>query len=285
MQAAAIAHGWCAKLDLVLERGHRGRTRLARNRHQGPLCVQRPFYPDPDGRAHVYLIHAPGGVVGGDSLETRVVLRERARALLTTPAATKFYRSPVSVSRLKQDFQVEADAILEWLPQETILFDGSNSELATRVELAPGARFAGWEILCLGRTASGEHFDRGVLRQSFEIWRAGVPLLVERLRLDARDSLQHTNAGLAGQPVLGVFALVLGSRQTEAQALLDRVRAKMPELRIDEHFSITALRDLLVCRYLGPRTETARRCFERAWSILRPALLDAEARAPRVWAT
>ena len=70
-----------------------------------------------------------------------------------------------------------------------------------------------------------------------------------------------------------------------SSALVDAVRAATPELRPDDRFSITALRDLLVCRYLGPRAEAARRCFEGAWSILRPALLDAEPRAPRVWAT
>ena len=285
MQEATVAHGWCAKLDLVLERGHRGRTFLARNRHQGPLCVQRPFYPDPDGRAHVYLLHPPGGVVGGDSLEIDVTLRAGARALLTTPAATKFYRSPDSSSRHKLRMRVEAGAILEWLPQETILFEAARTELATRVDLAPGARFAGWEILCLGRTASGERFRSGSLTQRFELWRGGVPLLVERLHLVAEDPLLEANAGLAGQPVLGVFALVLGSRRADAQVLVDAVRTATPPLPSGSRFSITALRELIVCRYLGPRAEAARRCFERAWSILRPALLDAEPRAPRVWAT
>ena len=285
MQAAAVAHGWCAKLDLVLERGHRGRTRLARNRHEGPLCVQRPFYPDSDGRAHVYLIHTPGGVVGGDALDIDVRVREGARALLTTPAATKFYRSPRAAGRQAQRLRVEADAILEWLPQETILFEAARAELSTHIELAPGARFAGWEILCLGRTAAGESFRSGSVTQRFELWRDGVPLLVERLALGRGDPLLAANAGLAGQPVVGVFALALGADGPRASALVDAVRAATPELRPDDRFSITALRDLLVCRYLGPRAEAARRCFEGAWSILRPALLDAEPRAPRVWAT
>ena len=285
MQAAAVAHGWCAKLDLVLERGHRGRTRLTLNRHRGPLCVQRPFYPESDGRAHVYLIHTPGGVVGGDLLEIDLVLREGARALFTTPAATKFYRSPDRSSSQKQRIRAGADTILEWLPQETILFEAARAELSTRIELAQGARFAGWEILCLGRTASGERFKSGSVTQRFEVWRDGVPLLVERLALGGGDPLLAANGGLAGQPVVGVFALTLGPDGPRASTLIASVRAALPELRSDDRFSITSLRELLVCRYLGPRANSARRCFERAWSVLRPALLDAEAQAPRVWAT
>ena len=264
MQAAAVAHGWCAKLDLVLERGHRGRTRLTLNRHRGPLCVQRPFYPESDGRAHVYLIHTPGGVVGGDLLEIDLVLREGARALFTTPAATKFYRSPDQSSSQKQRIRAGADTILEWLPQETILFEAARAELSTRIELAQGARFAG---------------------QRFEVWRDGVPLLVERLALGGGDPLLAANGGLAGQPVVGVFALTLGPDGPRASTLIASVRAALPELRSDDRFRITSLRELLVCRYLGPRANSARRCFERAWSVLRPALLDAEAQAPRVWAT
>ena len=247
--------------------------------------MQRPFYPDSDGRAHVYLIHAPGGVVGGDSLEIRVTLRAGARALLTTPAATKFYRSSEFSASQRQQLRVEADGILEWLPQETILFESARAELATRIELAPGARFAGWEILCLGRTAAGEGFAHGAVRQRFELWREDVPLLLEQLTLEDGDSLRAANAGLAGQPVVGVFALTLGPNETRVSELVEAVRSQIPGLSPDDHFSITALDDLLVCRYLGPRAETARRCFERAWTVLRPALLDAEPNPPRVWAT
>ena len=108
---------------------------------------------------------------------------------------------------------------------------------------------------------------------------------VERLALGGGDPLLAANGGLAGQPVVGVFALTLGPDGPRASTLIASVRAALPELRSDDRFSITSLRELLVCRYLGPRANSARRCFERAWSVLRPALLDAEAQAPRVWAT
>ncbi len=269
----------------MLQRDKQGRTVLARSRHEGPLCVQRPFYPEADGRAHVYLLHPPGGVVGGDALEVEVEVRSGARALLTTPAATKFYRSSGSWGRQTHTLYAGAGATLEWLPQETILFEAARAEIVTRVELAPDARFAGWEILCLGRTASGEGFGKGSLDQTFELWRAGVPLLIERYHLRDGDPLLRANSGLAGQPVVGCFALVLGSRRAESDALVEAVRATASGLHEDEVFSVTALREVLVCRYLGPRTASARRCFERAWSVLRPALIGAEVRAPRIWAT
>ncbi len=89
--------------------------------------VQRPFYPE-GGTCHVYLLHPPGGVVGGDQLELQVQSEPGSHALITTPAATKFYRAgPHPHSLLQQNLQVR-DATLEWLPQETIVFDGAEGK-------------------------------------------------------------------------------------------------------------------------------------------------------------
>src|SRR6476620_11342443 len=111
--------GWEAALDL--EFAARGaRTILARRASIGPLVVQRPFYPEGDV-AHVYLVHPPGGVVGGDQLRLNVLAREGAHALITTPAATKFYRSDGRVAHQRQEIVADA-ASIEWLPQETIVF-------------------------------------------------------------------------------------------------------------------------------------------------------------------
>src|SRR5262245_14402851 len=111
--------GWLASLDLEFARSG-SRTVLARRSHVGPLIVQRPFYPEGDV-CHVYLVHPPGGVVGGDTLELRARVHDGAHALITTPAATKFYRSEGRMARQVQDIALDA-AIFEWLPQETILF-------------------------------------------------------------------------------------------------------------------------------------------------------------------
>ena len=278
-QAEEQARGavWRAGLDLVFE-ARAGRAVLARRAHHGPLRVQRPFYPEGDDLCHVYLLHPPGGVVGGDELLIDVELRANANALLTTPAAGKFYRSGGAVARQRQTLRVAAGAALEWLPQESIVYDGARAELSTRVELAREARFIGWEILCLGRPGSGEVFRRGGLCQRFELWREGVPLYIERARYEENAAVLDAPWGLAGRSVSGTLLCV-----TEAGEGIESVRAAVrPAAGL---FGVTQIDGVLVCRYLGDHAEEARQCFETAWSVLRPGYLRRPACAPRIWAT
>jgi len=273
------ADGWRATLDLgfaVIA----GRTALVRNRHLGPLSVQRAFYPEPGGVAHVYLLHPPGGVVGGDILETSVQAAPDAHALITTPAATKFYRSAGRAARQSQRLRVASGASLEWLPQETIVFGGAQVRTETRVELEPGARFLGWDIVCLGRPASGDDFSEGSLSQTFEIWSGGAPLFIERSHFDAHEKVQSARWGLAGRRVFG--SLVCAGVHS---SLVAELRGLVPFDPAEELFSVTQARGALVCRYLGQRTERARALFQAAWAVLRPPVLERRASPPRIWLT
>lgn len=273
------AAGWNAELHLGFAQNN-GRTVLSHRRHQGPLQVQRPFYPEPGGVCHVYLLHPPGGMVGGDRLSVDVGVGEGAHALLTTPAAGKFYRNDGVPARLEQRFRVAAGAALEWLPQETIAFDGAHGTLATRVDLAPDGRFMGWEILCLGRLAAGEKYTRGTLAQRFELWREGQPLWLERACHEGGGPALMAGWGLRGRCVTGSFVCV-----TEPPGLAGRIRAALSALTGEALFSVTQLDGALVCRYLGDSAEQARHCFTRAWALLRPAVLQRDACAPRIWRT
>src|SRR3569623_3774405 len=137
---------WQARRELCFAiRG--GRSTVTSRRQHGPLRVQRPFFPEGAGVCHIYVLHPPGGVVGGDELEIDVAVRAGAHALITAPAAGKFYRRAGAPARQPQLLRVAAAAALEWLPRENIVFDGARAELCTRVELAEGARFIGWEIM------------------------------------------------------------------------------------------------------------------------------------------
>ena len=206
-----------------------------------PLAVQRPFYPDgpgaQGGACHVYLLHPPGGVVGGDALDIVVNAGAGSRALVTTPAAGKLYRSAGSCARLSQRLVVDEDAQLEWLPQPTIAFAGVNARMSTRVDLAPGGRFIGWEIVCLGRTDSGERYA-GQLHLALELWRDSAPLWLER--------------ALQGRPVRGRHDDALGNhvrRVVPAQSLqaqeplvvyvLDE-KADLVRMRRDHHPHVIA---------------------------------------------
>jgi urease accessory protein len=273
--------GWQARLELDFAR-HGERTVLARRRHVGPLAVQRPFYPDGPGErggaCHVYLLHPPGGVVGGDALDIIVNAGAGSRALVTTPAAGKLYRSAGACARLSQRLVVDEDAQLEWLPQPTIAFAGVNARVGTRVDLAPGGRFIGWEIVCLGRTDSGERYT-GQLHLSLELWRDGATLWVERARYQD-DELLAAPHGLRGCSVNGTLL----ASPAPAADVLAAVRAAM-----DAHRAVltgaSTVDDVLALRVLGPQAEAVQRALVDAWALLRPAILDGPALAPRIWAT
>jgi urease accessory protein len=279
VNAAAVASGWHAELTLGFV-ARDGRSVLERRRHRGPLQVQRPFYPEGDAVCHVYLLHPPGGVVGGDQLRIDIGVDAGAQALVTTPAAGKLYRSAGRLAAIDQHLNVAADAVLEWLPQETIVFDGAHAAMSTQVDLAANANFIGWEIVCLGRPASDERFTRGSLRQRFEIRREATPVWVESSRYTGADAALDARWGLRGHSVSGTLVCT-----TVMPGLVTQVREAWDAVPGNALVSATQLDQVLVCRYLGDDAEQARAFFTTAWAVLRPAVLDRAACAPRIWAT
>jgi urease accessory protein len=269
--------GWQASLELEL-REQGGRTVLGLNRHQGPLMVQRPFYPQGEPGCHLYILHPPGGVVAGDSLKISVRVSSLARALLTTPAAGKIYRSTGPQALLEQTLTVEGGAALEWMPLETIVYDQARALLKTRVDLAAGGAFVGWEVLCLGLPAAGQPYRAGQVRQDLEVWQEGRPLVLERGHYQGGSPALEAVWGMAGRLVSGTL-LATGA----GGELLTAVRAAAREVGQPGQFTATLVSGLLVCRYLGWEAEAARRYFLRAWEIIRPAVLGQAACPPRVW--
>ena len=275
---AAPSH-WAAELELWFA-PNAGKTRLMRRRHVGPLVVQRPFHPEKDGACHVYLLHPPGGVAGGDQLDLRFHLDADARALLTTPGATKFYRSDHGRGVQSTTIEVGANAVCEYLPQETIVFDGADASLDTRVTLEAGATYVGWDFICLGRPAAGERFDTGTLRQRIEIVRDGEPIWFERLLLAGGSAIQDAPYALAGRPTWGTMVYAGPTAEDAA----DRVRDAIGGAG-DGVFSVSQLEQCVVCRYLGPRVSQGKSLFVRAWDSLRTSCQGKAASLPRIWAT
>ncbi len=278
MHAVAKDTCWEARISLGF-RLDAGRSMLSERSHQGPLRIQRPFYPEGPGVCHVYLLHPPGGVVCSDRLDIHIHVDERAHGLLTTPGAGKFYRSTARrCARQHQHLRLERSASLEWLPQENIFYEGTRCELLTRVDLQRGSRFIGWEINCLGRPASGETFRKGRLRQRFELWRDGTPLWLERNLFD-ESAVLNAAWGLQGQPVAATLVCTPADRP-----LVDSVRNGI-HAGADGLFAATLADDVLVCRYLGRNGQAARACLTAAWQCLRPAVLGRPASPPRIWNT
>jgi urease accessory protein len=268
--------GWQAGLTLGFS-ANTVRTVLAERRRHGPLAVQRALYPE-GPVCHVYVLHPPGGVVGGDSLRIDARCSSGSHAVVTTPGATKFYRSVGRTAEQRVRLRIEPGASLEWLPLENILFPGADVRLQTTIALAQEARLAFWEVHCLGRPANDERFDSGSIDSALRVERDGIPLLVERLRV-AGDRAQRQRARLAGHPVTGT--LLMAPADAEALAV---ARALLPPADTD-YTGVSLLEDLLVVRYLGDSTERARRLFEAIWSRLRPACLGRPASPPRIWST
>ena len=267
--------GWHAELELGFEK-RPARTVLSRRRRKGPLSVQRAFYPE-DDVCHVYLLHPPGGVVGGDRLDIKLHLDAGSHALLTTPGATKFYRSAGETAVQHQVFDIKDNAMLEWLPQENIFFPGSMVKNSLRLNLEGNARAAAWDIQCFGRPVIEEIFDEGYLDNHWQVYRDDRPILIERLRVD-KDRI-NAKAQLDGHAVSGSFIMTNFDR-----SLLHAVREKTFS-GDTERLAVTVIDDLLITRYLGNSTENARRCFAGIWSLLRKSCFNRQAVVPRIWNT
>lgn len=274
--AEPLVSSWKASLSLEFCFENK-KTTLSRNVHDGPLVVQKPLYPEGSEVCHAIVVHPPGGIAGGDELSLKVRTGENSAALLTTPGAAKWYRSAGAWAR--QDVVFDVQGALEWLPQETIVFDGALAETAYDVNLGAAAGFIGWDIVCLGRTGSGERFTRGAFRSSIRIRREDRLLWLERGRIEGGGRLLDSPAGLAGSPVFGtLFASLLNVDKS----LLDKLREQKPS---PGNGAVTLLPGILLARYLGGSSEAARRYFSALWRILRPALMGREANEPRIWRT
>lgn len=274
---AIETEGWRAELDLRYER--RGeRTVLAARSHRGPLGVQRPFYPE-GGVCHSVLLHPPGGVCGGDTLDIAVDLGSGAHALLTTPGAGKWYRSAGAGAAQRVHLSAGPQAMLEWLPQESIVFDGARAQLSLEVDLAAGARYIGWEVLCLGRSAAGERYTHGSLGLANRLRRQGRLLWQEQGRIEGGSPLLDCPAGLGGCPA---SALLVAAADELPDELLAACREPQPA---EGRAGVTRLPGVLLARWVGHEAECGRRWLAALWRVLRPALAGREAVSPRIWNT
>jgi urease accessory protein len=272
------ATSWHGQIELKFDRlTDENRTILAHSYARAPLKVQRPFYAEPD-LCQTVLLHSAGGMVGGDRLSYTIDLAPTSRALITTAAATKIYRSQGEISHQQLEINIGANACLEWLPQETIMFDRARYQQDLRVNLAPGATFCAWEVVRLGRSASQETFSHGCWQNAVEVWQAGKPLWIDRQRLMGSQwtSMQAANS----QPILGLF-VVIGRPVTAETIELARAVAPKSIQRLES--GATALKHGIVCRYRGSDRAAAQQWFIALWNLMRQQYLDRSACIPRVW--
>jgi urease accessory protein len=272
---------WQASLSLRFA-DDQGTTRLVERSHQGPLLVQKPLYPEGERVCHAIIVHPPGGVVGGDELTITSRVGNKAHAFITTPGAAKWYKANGQMAHQTVHLDVQHGATLEWLPQETIFFNAADVHLDQQIHLAADAGYIGWEILCFGRTASGEIFDAGRVTQRTSIRCDGKLLWFEQGSICSGASM--TSPFSLRKATVCASLLAIGN--PVSSMCLQEVREQMAAVAEDNAWTgATQMKRLCVARYLGDSSETAKRALTAAWRLLRPAVLGRDAVTPRIWNT
>lgn len=259
---------------------HDGRSVLTRGEQYGPLAVQKPLYPEGDAVCHTMLLHPPGGIAGGDQIDIALTVDAGSHALITTPGAAKWYRSLGAVATQQVRCQVATGAALEYLPQESILFDGCHGGSVLAVQLDEGATFIGWDISVMGRPASGEDYLSGVMQQRSEIVINGKPVLFETARLAGGEAALDSPAGYRGCRVSGTLYAVGKKVGADTLAVCRALTVQSGALA-----GVTQCPEVLIARYLGDDVEAARTYFAQVWTRVRPELLGRAAQMPRIWST
>lgn len=280
---SALSHttpsGWNAELELAYRREPDGRTVPAVRRHLGPLRIQKGLLPEGPDLWHQIVVHPPGGVAGGDRLAIDVDVGPDAQALVTTPGATKWYRSSQDFTALQRvHLKLGPQASLEWLPMENIYFSGTSAALDFEVDIAAGARLLVFDLHCLGRPASGERFEAGSVQLRSRVRLEGALGFAEQASIGAGGLFQQSQAGLAGYPAFGTLLAFGGSL---SQKSVDRIRA----LELPGDWAVTLLDQLLVMRWRGQHTHEGLTALREVWVNLREDVIGRPACRPRIWST
>ncbi len=268
---------WHASLRLGFEKRSK-KTVAAYVKHIGPLRIQRAFYPEEDGTCHVYLLHPPGGLVGGDELQYDIRLNEHSACLITTPGAAKIYRSDC-LSKVNQQLSIAAGAILEWLPQESIVFNQAISATNTSLHLEETSQLFFWDVCCLGRPSINERFTQGCFRQNIVLYRSGQAVIIERNRFAGGHEIFDAVWGLQSYYINAIAILTDNNNHGVASY------RQVIEYSEKQIIGLTRKNGFIICRYLGNSAEQAKSIFTRLWQHWRAMETHRTSIIPRIWKT
>lgn len=277
----SLSPSWLAKLSLSYERTPIG-TVLKRSLHEGPLRVQKALYPEGDDICHTVIIHPPAGIAGGDTLDIQVSVGKDSHVALSTPSATKWYKSFKNPATQIVQFELGENAKLDWLPQENLFFKGANSNLITKLNLPASASFIGWDALMLGRHASGEEWSSGHIHLLNEIRRDGQLIWIENGHIDAEDPYSQSLPQLGSWPVCATLLALgpqcsnhLAENLSEMMPWTDSIRA-----------GVTLMpQGIVIVRAVSIDIEMARNWMIDVWTRLRPIVHGVPAQPLRLWAS
>ena len=273
------------QLDYSLAASNGQNKTVAHFSHSGPLRILQSLYPEGDAICHNVIVHPPGGLVGGDTLAVNITLASGAHALVTTPGATRFYRSDGDAAVQKTTITVAENARMEWLPLESIAYSGCLAENRLRLELAPGGELVGWDVTALGLPAANQPFVAGSFSQHIEL--PGVWLERACIR-SSDDLLLNSPLGLAGQRCMGMLFFAAGQEleRNRRQHALDAARAVIAEHPLTNNAGATSPdRRVVVVRVVAPVVEPVLHLLKQVRAAWRQQLWAMQGEAPRVWAT
>jgi urease accessory protein len=283
---------WLANLALNFSYTSLG-TQLSKTRRNGPLTVQKAFYPEGKDCAHIYLLHPPAGIVSGDELHVEINLDDQAHTLVTTPGANRFYRARtdanIGISKQVQVtiLNVKNQAKCENFPQETIVYNGADGFNTVDIYLTEQSVYLGWDITCMGLPSSNQLFTQGQYSQLNRVFVEGTLQYHDRIAITAKKNLLHHPAGLAGNSVFATFLVYAPQQLNKPQrkTVIEAMRDVVENNQAQKHISITDIDGLVVIRYLGHHAEQCKKFFLLLWQVVRPLTVKKKATQPRIWYT
>ena len=270
---------WHGKVDLVYQ--YKAETSSIKSVFcQAPFKIQRPFYPEGKSRCHSVILHTAGGIVGGDILKQNIRLLPHSQVLITTPAATKIYRSAEKKAIQEIKINLEENSYLEYLPQEAIVFNQAQFQQKMIVSLSENTSFLTWEINRFGRSARGENFTDGRWVSEVEIWQGKKPLWIDRKYLQGdRDHFDSLN-GLNKKPVVGSLIFI---SEMQIDDLILLIRKLIEQKFTYKSIHITSIQKGILCLYQGDSVNLCKDMFISIWQLLRQRQDLNFKIKPRVW--
>lgn len=276
---------WFAKLELKYIATCQ-KTILAHRKHFGPIRVQKMLWPENAGVCHTILVHPPAGIAGGDHLSFDVQVEANAHALITTPGAGKWYKTNQKQAHQHIHLTVLSDGILEWLPQETMLFDGANAQSETHIQLDEASCFMGWDMLVIGRQARSETFQTGRYHSQFHLIQNAELLIADTLSFHGNDRFLQSCLGMAGHAVMGNFWAVAPPNYRSATVLESQIELiRELIMRMDFNVTLSLVNGVICARYLGDDVRQCHDAFAAIRARLRRYWLNMDEAFPRIWRT
>lgn len=269
--------------ELKLDYTSESQRTVARHSHQGPLRILKSLYPEGDSICHNVLVHPPGGLVGGDTIDIQVSVASGAHGLVSTPGATRFYRSGGHPALQQVVAHVSDRARLEWLPLEAIAYNDCEATNRAVFNLAPGAELITWDVTALGLPSSDQSFTQGHFQQHLEI--PGVWL--ERGNIQGNDARWlNSPLGLAGQKCFASLVFACGSAiaPERVERALEAARNLIEANPIKLQAGITCAHpQVIVMRVISPLVEPSMDLLKQVWACWRHTLWQLPSEPPRIW--